>query len=198
MAEDRSQWQMLLEKVEKDLAEHEKKGLALKATRNYLRTLLELPTEEKVGVPTISKIEAHTGTLPKFRKGDFYGLAQAEAGYKVLQRAEGSLTTDEILSVLMDSGYKIGGQDPKRTLYSSLVRSRKLVLVAENTFDLAERRPKVKKLREGEGRGESKERTQSEPQAASKEEGKELSKRKTQFERKTQIAPKGGEETEGS
>lgn len=147
----RSQWEELLQKVEADLAELEKKNQQLKTTRVYLRGLLNLPVEEKVeiSVPAIPESTTHTGVLPKFRKGDFFGLSQAEAGYKVLESAGSSLTTNEILTVLKDSGYEgVGGQDPRKTLYTSLSRSRKLVLVAENTFDLAKRRPKPRKTKE--------------------------------------------------
>ncbi len=145
---ERSQWETLLRQVEKDLEEQEKQTLVLKTTRDYIRSKLGLPIEEKAKeVPSIP-IGVHAGTLPIFRKGDFFGLSQAEAGYRVLEMAGGSLTTDELLKVLTESGYSVGGEDPRRTLYSSLCRSRKLVLVAENTFDLAERRPQVRKRKE--------------------------------------------------
>lgn len=186
---ERTQWQTILAEVEKDLAEHERKILELKGVRNYFRKKLGLPIEEKVGASAVpAVIETHTGTLPMFRKGDFFGLSQAEAGHKVLGRAGGSLTTDEILRVLQESGYEVGGQDPKRTLYVSLCRSRKLVLVASNTFDLAERRPKPRRLQR-----ESKE--EEETKRVEFKRGK-VKKEKTQSEEQSRTVPEGREEKE--
>ena len=145
---ERSQLEALLKKVEKDLEEQEKKTLRLQNTRDYIRSELGFSIAEKVKEEPSVSAGVHTGTLPVFRKGDFYGFSQTEAGYKVLERSGGSLTVDEILKTLLESGYSVGGEEPRRTLYVSLCRSRKLVLVAENTFDLAERRPQARKRRE--------------------------------------------------
>lgn len=159
-------WQALLEKVEKDLVEHEAKGLELRNVRNYLRKQLGLPAEEIAEVPTVSetRMGIHTGILPKFPRGHFYGFSLAKAGQEVLQQAGGALHTDEILQVLKESGYSIGGDDPRRTLYRSLCRSRRLVLVARNTFDLAERRPKARKTKESKKEGAENEKAQIEQQ----------------------------------
>lgn len=139
--------------------------------RSYLRGLLGLPSDEKTEAHIASEIPIHTGKLPSFRKGDFFGLSHAEAGYKVLQRAGGSLTTTEILKVLVDSGYsEVGGENPERTLYSSLCRSRKLVLVAPNTFDLAERRPQIKRKRLRKETKEAQTGMQDQPATDEKEE----------------------------
>lgn len=151
--ENSNQWEALLEKVETDIAEYEKKVQPLKITRNYLRGLLELPIVEIEAFAT-SETKNHTGTLPTFRNGDFYEISYTEAGYQVLERAGGSLTVNEIFKIIKGTGREIAGKDPIRTLYSSLVRSRKLVLVAKNTFDLAERRPKVKRVRRKKPEGE--------------------------------------------
>ena len=163
--EDRHQWETLLAKVEQDLTEYEKKMQPLRSMVTYLRSLLELPIEDKTEGHITPDTVVATGTLPKFREGDFFGLGQAEAGHKVLKRAGHSLNVEEILKVLTKNGYDIGGQDQKRTLYGSLCRSRKLVLVASNTFDLAERRPQTKKPQMRRTKGEKKEeKAQSEVQ----------------------------------
>lgn len=143
---DRKQWEVLLAKVENDLAKHEKEIQPLKATRNYLRGVLGLPIVE-IKASATTETKKHTGTHPAFRKGDFYNISYTEAGYQVLERAGGSLTINEIFEIITGTGREIAGKDPIRTLYSSLVRSRKLVLVAKNTFDLTERRPQVKRFR---------------------------------------------------
>ncbi len=157
---DRSQWEALLKKVESDLAEHEKKVQPLKVTRNYLRELLGLPITEALDIATASENGNRVGGLPEFHKGDFFNLSLADAGYKVLQRSSKSLTVNEIVDVIKGAGREVGGQDPARTLYSSLVRSRKLVLVAKNTFDLSERRPQNKRIKTKRGKS-----VQSEGQA---------------------------------
>lgn len=145
---ERSNLEAVLKQVENELDEYEKKILGMRATRDYCRSKLGLPIEEKAKEASSVPIGVYTGTLPTFRNGDFYGLSQAEAVCKVLERTNGSLTIDELLKVLTDSGYFVGGGDQRRTLYSSICRSRKLVLVAKNSFDLAERRPQARKRKE--------------------------------------------------
>ena len=148
--ENTNQWESLLEQVEADIAEHEKEIQPLKVMRNYLRGKLGLPIEE-VGILKALEAKPRTGRLPVFNNGDFYGLTQAEAGHKILEHAKQSLTLDQILKVLTDSGYELGGKDPRKAMYVSLSRSRKLVKVASNTFDLAKRRP-IKKYARKEKR----------------------------------------------
>ena len=152
------QWQTLLEEVEKDLASLEAKVLELKGVRNYFRKRLGLPVEVTGEVPAVSETGVHPGILPKFQRGHFYGFKEAKAGFEVLQRAGRSLTTDEIFQVLVDSGYCSGDEDARRKLHLALSRSRRLVRVAPNTFDLAHRRPKARKPKEQKGDEEEKEK----------------------------------------
>ncbi len=148
MAEDiqsENKWQDLLSEVEEDITKHEKEIQSLKEMGNLLRKKLGMSIEENIATFSTVDNGAAENTQTTFNKGDLYGLSHAEAGHRALERAGRQLTVDDILKMIVDAGFKIGGKDAKRTLYGSLVRSRKLVLVAKNTFDLAERRPQKKR-----------------------------------------------------
>lgn len=166
---EREQLQAWLAKVRKDLAE-------LKTVENYLLKQLGETAEVTGEVPAVSGTGVHAGILPKFPRGHFYGFKGAKAGHEVLQRAGRPLTTDEIFQVLIESGYCSGDSDARRKLQTSLSRSRRLVRVAPNTFDLAHRRQKTRKTKE-----------------MKKE---EIEKETAQLEAQTQAAPESEGETE--
>jgi len=138
-----------LKRVEEKLKKNAEEKVQLLTVKNYLHLELGMPavdTQTKSNFIPQSQSPAPEQT--DFKKGDFYGLSHAQAANKVLRGSSGALTLDQILKILLDSGYdKVGGENPKRTFYVSLARSNKLVLVASNTFDLAERRPNAKKAR---------------------------------------------------
>jgi len=134
--------------VEDELKEHETERDRLLVMRDHYRKRLGLPVAETKAHANVKSQAQSSIHVMTFNKGDFFGLTQAQAAQEVLKRSDGALTAEAILKILQDTGYEgIGGGNPKRTLYVSLARSRKLILVASNTFDLVERRPNVKKAR---------------------------------------------------
>lgn len=185
MAENNAEYvhlQVLLAEVEKDLTEEEAKVLELRNVRNYLLKKLGRPIEEPIKVANIpipeTEVAIHTEILPKFPRGHFYGFEKAKAGHEVLQCAGRPLTTDEIFQVLIESGYSNGSDDDRSLLSIALSRSRRLVRVAPNTFDLAHRRQKTRKTKE--------------PKQEEAEKGK------VQIEEQTQTAPETGEGIESN
>ena len=146
MKEDKEFFKTGLKSIEAKLKENAAEKDKLLVVQNYYLTELGLPVvDTKMNPSNNTQLQPPIPEQTTFSKGDFYGFSQAQAGGEVLKRSGGALTTDRILKTLQDTGYEVGGSNPKNTLYVSLARSRKLVLVASSTFDLAERRPNVKK-----------------------------------------------------
>ena len=54
---------------------------------------------------------------------EFFGMTHGEAGKKYLEMIGRAVSLEELVEVLNKGGCKVGGANPKRTLYISLIRN---------------------------------------------------------------------------
>lgn len=71
---------------------------------------------------------------------EFYGMTQSEAAKAYLKRIGHAIPFDELVSALKRGGAKLGGADPKKTLYVSLARNprKEFVWPSEDHISLSE------------------------------------------------------------
>jgi len=81
------------------------------------------------------------------RPDDFFGMTQTQATKAYLQRVKRAVSLDQIVEALRNGGAKLGGADPKKTLYVSLARNPKheFVIPREGYFGLREFYPTLPK-----------------------------------------------------
>jgi hypothetical protein len=96
--------------------------------RQLLRDLGEAPSIEPPTdtiVDTLRQPQEELGLHPMlFLKPDeFYGMSQSDAAKTYLRRVGHAITFDELVEALRKGGAKLGGVDPKKTLYVSLARN---------------------------------------------------------------------------
>jgi hypothetical protein len=63
----------------------------------------------------------------RVRPDEFVGMTYIEAAKQHLTKVGHAISTDELLEVLKSGGCVVGGVNPKKTLYISLVRGREFV-----------------------------------------------------------------------
>ena len=81
------------------------------------------------------------------RPDQFFRMSQTEASEAYLKMVGHAVNVDQILEAIRKGGVKVGGVDPKTTLYKALVRgTRKFVLVSPYTFGLREFYPNRTKI----------------------------------------------------
>jgi hypothetical protein len=73
--------------------------------------------------PMAERIEIANGRKPEIRPDEFFGMTQAEAARKYLKRIGHAISFEELVSALQAGGCKVGGENPKKILYISLVRN---------------------------------------------------------------------------
>lgn len=62
-------------------------------------------------------------TCGAIKPDEFFGMTQSNAAKKHLEKVGRAVSIDQLVEVLRKGGCKIGGADPKRTLYIALVRN---------------------------------------------------------------------------
>ena len=77
---------------------------------------LAIPPETESQEPFKSKPQ-------DIRPDEFFGMSQSEAAKAYLKRIGHAVPMEELVEALTSRGCKVGGVDPKRTLYISLVRN---------------------------------------------------------------------------
>lgn len=98
-------------------------------------TLLETTLEQK----RVSEKE------PEIRVDEFLGLSQSEAAKRYLKKIGHAVSVEQLVAVLRKGACKVGGIDPKKTLYISLVRNvREFVPVQSGYIGLREFYPHLK------------------------------------------------------
>ncbi len=129
------------------------------------------------------------GTLST-RPDEFFGMSQTTGAEAFLRKVGHAVGLEQILDALSKGGLAIGGGDPRKTLYTQLVRAtRKFVLVSPNTFGLRDFYPNL---------GKKEKRALAE--AGSKRQGKKTGRGKARSRRKpdhTAGASERGTEQEG-
>lgn len=76
-------------------------------------TVIERKSEQK---PLIS------GREPDIRPDEFFGMTQSDAAKAYLERVGHAVSFEQLVGALKKGGCKVGGINPERTLYISLVR----------------------------------------------------------------------------
>jgi hypothetical protein len=103
------------------------RGLDL-AIRQIRMELGEDVDEEDAGL-ALSDMEHRDTPLPLKRTGldvrpdQYFGMSQGDAAKAYLKMRGQAVSIDELVKALTSGGCKVGGADPKRTLYISLVRN---------------------------------------------------------------------------
>jgi hypothetical protein len=64
------------------------------------------------------------GTRPKLRDDEFTGMTYQSAAKDYLTRVGHAVSMEELLEALRNGGCPVGGVNPKKTLYISLIRGR--------------------------------------------------------------------------
>lgn len=75
-----------------------------------------------------------TGGRTTVRPDEFFGLPYSDAARSYLRKVGHSVGLEELLDALRNGGCKVGGSDPKRVLYISLVRNTRDFVPTGNGF----------------------------------------------------------------
>jgi hypothetical protein len=87
-----------------------------------------------------------TGGVFTPRADEFFGMSQSDAAKAFLEKVGHAVTLDELVAGLKAGACKVGGADPKRTLYISLVRNvREFVPTGNNSIGLRKFYPNTAK-----------------------------------------------------
>jgi hypothetical protein len=140
---------------------------SIEITINQLRTRLkqlgEAPGDEPelftaltqgTALPTaIKPPTSHSGAgAYKPRPDEFFGMGQAEAARTYLEKIGHAVLIDDLLKAVTGGGCKVGGADPKKSLYIALVQNKRdFVPTGNNYFGLRKFYPNMPKLGRPEG-----------------------------------------------
>ena len=94
---------------------------------------LEMPPAPSTAVPT-TQTSRNIGGRPMIRADEFFGLQYSDAARNYLRKSGHAVSLDELLDALRNGGCKVGGSDPKRVLYISLVRNTRDFVPTGNGF----------------------------------------------------------------
>lgn len=88
-----------------------------------------------------------TSRIADVRPDEFFGMQQTEAAKAFLRKVRQAVSTDQLVDGLRRGGAIVGGADPKRTLYVSLMRNPKkeFVVVGDGFIGLREFYPHLPK-----------------------------------------------------
>jgi len=137
----------ILEKHLAQLDHHKGQVEHLKRIVEALQYDLGIEAPIEIGAtPNLPKMPSpETGSSARIRADEFFSMKQTEAAYAYLKKVGYAVHIDQILQALQAGGVKLGGKNPKATLYTSLVRgTKRFVLVSPSTFGLAEFYPNRK------------------------------------------------------
>jgi hypothetical protein len=100
----------------------------------------------------------HSGTgVYKPRPDEFFGMSQAEAARTYLEKIGHAVLLDDLLKTVTSGGCKVGGADPKKTLYIALVQNKRdFVPTGSGHFGLRKFYPNMPKLGRPEAAAPSK------------------------------------------
>jgi len=97
--------------------------------RQLERDLGEPPVTESTGLNAavsdsfVFSDSATASKMPAIRPDEFYTMTQSEAAKAYLGKVGHAVSFDELVAALRKGGARLGGADPKRTLYVSLARN---------------------------------------------------------------------------
>jgi hypothetical protein len=78
-------------------------------------------TSDNPSIPNPPWVHVNTGGA--IRPDEFYSMSQSDAAKAYLRKVGHAVTLDELVEALQKGGAKVGGAEPKRTLYVSLARN---------------------------------------------------------------------------
>ena len=91
------------------------------------RDLGEVPDGEVPATPTVSPLASSNGSVGKasvsIKPDEFFRMNQTDAARAYLRKVGHSIPFDDLVAALRKGGAKLGGADPKKTLYVSLARN---------------------------------------------------------------------------
>jgi len=68
-------------------------------------------------------VTAKAGTKANVRPDEFFGMTYTTAAAAYLERVGHAVSMDELLNALNQGGCPVGGKEPRKTLYISLIRA---------------------------------------------------------------------------
>lgn len=86
------------------------------------------------GTPFVPVAPKAVGGRTSIRPDEFFGLQYSDAARNYLRKVGHAVGLDELLDALRNGGCKVGGSDPKRVLYISLVRNTRDFVPTGNGF----------------------------------------------------------------
>jgi len=110
-------------------------------------------TNSDAGLPVVNGSSQSAQSSMEIRPDEFYGMSQSDAAKAYLRKAHQAVSLGQLLDGMTRGGAKVGGEDPKRTLYVSLMRNPKkeFVVIGDDNFGLREFYPHLPKT--GTSRG---------------------------------------------
>jgi hypothetical protein len=105
------------------------------------RDLGEMPDEGgPIATPAISVLSSPSSTSGKssvsIKPDEFFRMNQTDAARAYLKKIGHSIPFDDLVAALRKGGAKLGGADPKKTLYVSLARNPKKEFVWPSKDDI--------------------------------------------------------------
>jgi len=128
--------------------------------RQIQKQLGEVPDdqEDTLLLPSVADVKSNVvgqaGGTYKPRADEFFGMSQAEAARTYLEKIGHASLLEDILRGITGGGCKVGGADPKKTLYIALVQNKRdFVPIGSGNFGLRKFYPNMPKLGRPEGGG---------------------------------------------
>ena len=84
---------------------------------------IEAPPLERDVAPAMARPISLISPLHSLRPDEFFAMSQSDAAKAYLRLVGHAITFDELVEALRKGGAKLGGADPKKTLYVSLARN---------------------------------------------------------------------------
>ena len=145
------------------VAQRDNLTVLIEAIKRELAEEVQSPTEaltSRAGTLTFMGSPPVIMESSTVKPGEFFGLSQTDAAAAYIKKIGHAVPVEQILEALKTGGVKVGGADPKTTLYVGLIRgTKRFVLVGPGTFGLVEfypDRPRKEKREAGKKRRKGK------------------------------------------
>ena len=99
----------------------------------------ETPTVESATNPAtiIAAAPKSVGSIGPIRPDEFFGMSQSDAAKAYLRKVGHAIPFEELVVALRKGGAKLGGADPKKTLYVSLARNPRKEFVWPSSYHIS-------------------------------------------------------------
>src|SRR5438105_9394029 len=95
---------------------------------------IEVPSSPSANTQFVPLSPKSAGGRAPIRPDEFFGLQYSDAARNYLRKVGHAVGLDDLLDALRNGGCKVGGTDPKRVLYISLVRNTRDFVPTGNGF----------------------------------------------------------------